>query len=136
MRDPSNVMPNHTASDPLVPLPFRVPASLKLVLQQAADAAGCTVSDVLRSHLILEVGVRLGKRPPRRRPPTPGPVNVANPQLLRALASIGSNLNQIARVLNTGFVNGQPLELIESLVLLRSIESQIQRLANIEARTF
>ena len=125
-------MPTRPASDPLVPLPFRVPASLKRLLQQAAYAAGSTVSDVLRSRLALEAAVPLGKCPPRRRTPLPrGSVNNSDPQLLRALASMGSNLNQIARALNTGTVYGKPLQIIESLVLLRSIESQIQRLADI-----
>lgn len=127
-------MPAHPASDPLVPLPFRVPASLKLALQRAAEAAGSTVSDVLRTHLTLEAVVPLRKRPPRRRLPQHlGSVINADPQLLRALASIGSNLNQISRALNTGLVNGKPLEFIESLVLLRSIEAQIQLMAGIEA---
>ena len=127
-------MPAHHASDPLVPLPFRVPASLKLALQRAAESAGSTVSDVLRTHLTLETVVPLRKHPARRRLPKHlGSVINSDPQLLRALASIGSNLNQISRALNTGLANGKPLELIESLVLLRSIEAQVQRMADIEA---
>ena len=127
-------MPAHSASDPLVPLPFRVPASLKLALQRAAESAGSTVSDVLRSRLTLEAVAPLGKSPPRRRTPRQlGSISDADPRLMRELASIGSNLNQISRALNTGLCIGKPLELIESLVLLRSIEARIQRMAGIEA---
>ena len=125
-------MPARRADDPLVLLPLRVPASLRAVLVEQANAAGSTLSDALRSHLTLAAAKPLGKPVPRRRQPQRlAAVSGADPELVRQVAAIGSNLNQIARAANTVAINGKQIEIIELLVLLRSIERKIDGLPDV-----
>ena len=125
-------MPARRADDPLVLLPLRVPASLRAVLVEQANAAGSTLSDALRSHLTLAAAKPLGKPVPRRRQPQRlAAVSGADPELVRQVAAIGSNLNQIARAANTVAINGKQIEIIELLVLLRSIERKVDCLPDV-----
>lgn len=119
-------MPARRAADPLVTLPLRVSASLRAKLQAQAKEQNCTVSDALRSYLTLEAAKPLGKPAPRRRTPQRlASVSGADPELLRQLTAIGSNLNQIARVVNGHGLAAKPVQALELLTLLRSIELQV-----------
>lgn len=119
-------MARPNSQDPLIPCPVRLPASLVQGLRAQAAAAGCSLSDVLRSHLTLEDAKPLGKPRPRRREPKKlGAVSGADPVLLRELASIGNNMNQLARSVNVGLLGGTPIECVQILVSLRSIEQKI-----------
>nr|WP_270657717.1 MobC family plasmid mobilization relaxosome protein [Aeromonas sp. Y293-4] len=66
--------------------------------------------------------------------PTRRPVRVrdtsndADPVLMRQLAGMSNNLNQIARALNECRLAGSSVQLVELLALLRSIEAQAGRL--------
>jgi hypothetical protein len=57
-------------------------------------------------------------------------VSRSDPELLREVAAVSGNLNQIARAVNTGAVAGTAVQAIELLVLLLSIERQIGVLAS------
>ena len=54
------------------------------------------------------------------------PVPVADPELIRHWAKIGSNINQIARALNQANKVGESVNLVQILGILTSIESQIK----------
>lgn len=62
-------------------------------LDERAERAGMTVSAYMRHQCLGEAGPRAVRRPPVER--------AALAQLLGQLGKIGSNLNQIARALNT-----------------------------------
>jgi hypothetical protein len=119
-------MPARRFEDPLVNVTLKVSQSLRADLQARAKAAQVTLSDILRSHLTLAAAKPLGKAVPHRRPaPKLARASGADPALLRQLAAIGSNLNQIARVVNGQSLAAKPLQALELLTLLRSIERQI-----------
>lgn len=122
-------MPARRVEDPLVNVTLKVSQSLRADLQARANAAKVTLSDILRSHLTLAAAKPLGKAVPRRRPPKLARVSGADPELSRHLAAIGSNLNQIARVVHSQSLAAKPLQALELLTLLRSIERQIGALA-------
>ena len=112
----------------------RVPTSLRNVLAALAVAANITLSDALRAHLSLDAAKPLGNPVPRRRPPAQlGRVSRVDPEFLRQIAAIGSNLNQIARAANAAAAQAAPLQLVELLTLLRSIETQIDALTALDA---
>lgn len=115
-------MPARRVDDPLVTISLKVPGSLRAELEAHAALTSCTLSDVLRSHLTLAAAKPLGKPVPRRRTPRLASVSGADPMLLRQVAAIGSNLNQIARAVNSQSLVAQPLQVLELLTLLRSIE--------------
>jgi len=118
-------MPAHRVPDPLVRLNLRVPKSLRDQLAAQASKAGVTLSDSLRSHLSIEAIKPLGVPVRRSRSVQKlDPAPCADPALLRHLAAIGSNLNQIARAANTAAMTGSPMEFIVLLVLMRSIECE------------
>jgi hypothetical protein len=114
------------AEDPLIPLPVRLPTSLVLSLKAQATDKGTSVSDVLRSHLTLEDAKPLGKPRPRRRDKKLGAVSGADPVLLREIAGIGNNMNQLARSVNAGLLSGTTIQLVHILSILKSIEQEIQ----------
>lgn len=118
-------MPARRVNDPLVTLPLRVPASLRDQLRALAAMQDCSLSDALRAHLTLAAAKPLGKPAPRRRPSAQlASVSGADPALLRHLAAIGSNLNQIARAVNSQRLAVKPLQVLELLTLLHAIEGQ------------
>lgn len=51
-----------------------------------------------------------------------------DPLLLRHVAQMGNNLNQIAKALNTANLNGQTLELLELIQVLNQVDSQLKGL--------
>ena len=118
-------MPAHRVNDPLVSLSVRIPQSLRDVLNAQAIKTGMTLADQFRWHLSLAEMKPLGVPVKRRRltqPPDLAHARCADPALLRSLAAIGSNLNQVARAVNTGAIAGDPMQAIELLVVLRAME--------------
>jgi hypothetical protein len=119
-----------SVDDPLVPLPVRLPKSTVDRLKAQALERDCSVSDVLRAHLTLDAAKPLGKPRPRRREPKElGPVSAADPLLLRQLASLGNNMNQLARAVNAGALAGKPADAVQILIVLRAIEQQLSTIA-------
>ena len=53
-----------------------------------------------------------------------------NPQLLRQLAGIGNNLNQIARIVNQKAKTDTPLDRIAVIAALAGIERELKRIHN------
>lgn len=51
-----------------------------------------------------------------------------DPELLRHVAKIGNNINQIAKVLNSANINGQTLELLELIHVLSEIDEHLKKL--------
>jgi Bacterial mobilisation protein (MobC) len=123
-------MPAKRSLDPLVTLPFRVPLSVRDELTKEATQADCTVSDVLRKRLRLTNAPPLEQKPPRRRKSHElGAVSMTDPVLIRQLAAIGSNLNQLARKVNAGHISGTPIDGAALLVCLLSIDRSVEALA-------
>lgn len=120
-------MPAHRVNDPLISLSVRIPKSLRDVLNAQAIQAGVTLADQFRAHLSLAAVKPLGV-PVKRRRPVPhldlDHARCADPALLRSLAAMGSNLNQVARAVNSGAIAGDPMQAIELLVVLRAMERE------------
>lgn len=117
-------------SDPLIPLPVRLPTSLVRQIRQRAIETGESLSDVLRSHLTLDAARPTGLPSPRRRPrKNLSPVSGKDPELMRQIVGIGINLNQIARACNASNLAGEPINLVQILAVLRSIEQQVEKIS-------
>lgn len=87
--------------------------------QAFAQSKNKNLSDVLRQLIANEMGVkiRLENLPVKKKQ-----IRVSrkvNPELLRALAKIGNNLNQIARWANTYKSNTDALEIIQALLAIQ-----------------
>ena len=103
----------------------RLPASLASFLLAEADDLNLTLSEVLRLKLSdadRSIVVTERKVQKVRREYTP-----ADPDLLRQIAIIGNNLNQIARTLNKAKLTGTPVDLIQNLSVLTVIEQELNK---------
>ena len=129
-------MPAHRVSDPLVSLSIRIPQSLRDRLDKLAKVDGVTLADQVRARLNFDEVKPLGT-PVKRRRAVQHLVHVrsSDPSLLRYLASIGSNLNQVARAVNTGAVAGDLVQSIELLAVLCAIERDFTVLVNSNIRS-
>ena len=107
----------------------RLPEDVATRWKAAAEAAHLNFSDWLRQAVDGGRVVITGKPTPRRRPKLKAPSG-ADPELLRQLASLGNNLNQIARMVNRSALAGQPLDMIDLLAALRGIESRLENIAS------
>lgn len=95
--------------------------------REKAEASGLSVSDWIRGAVDANQQTHLPtprKRPVRVRDTS----HDADPALMRQLAGMSNNLNQIARALNECRLVGTPVHLVEVLALLRSIEGQAAHL--------
>jgi hypothetical protein len=125
-------MPAKRASDPLVMLPLRIPRSFRELIEREAKALGINMSDVMRARLNDPSAPPLGLPVRRRRTRSPaalGTVSKADPKLMRQLAAIGSNLNQLARAVNKGAITGHSLDAASVLVVLLAAEHELARIA-------
>lgn len=121
-------MARPNAEDPLIPFPVRLPTSLAEQLKAEAAAHGCTNSDVFRRYIDLAKAKPLNAPRPIRHQKYTGPVNHADPDLMRALAGIGNNLNQIAHGVNASNLAGEPIARAHILIQLRKIEQMLERI--------
>lgn len=104
---------------------LRLPEATATEWRQRADAADQSLSDWLRQSVDGAAAHQTGQRRHRRRLRT----LTADPELLRELAAQGSNLNQIARVLNSvGLTPGYHAHL---LVELAAIQRELHALAQL-----
>ncbi|KZL28009.1 plasmid mobilization protein [Pseudovibrio sp. WM33] len=97
---------------------LRCTAEEKERLKQQAQEAGLTTSALLRATL--------GLVKPTRRRLTPK----ADPHLVAELSRMGSNLNQIARALNTARAAGETRQLdgLQIITVLTTIDRQLSEL--------
>lgn len=119
-------MPRPTAENPLIPFPVRLPTDLVERLRAEAAASGVTNSDVFRRYLSLADAKPLAQPRPQRAQKYTGRVNHADPDLMRSLAGIGNNLNQLARSVNVSNLANEPLSRIHILSVLRLIEQKLE----------
>ncbi len=92
-----------------------------------ATASGLSVSDWIRAAVDAGQQTHL-PTPQRRSARVRDTSNDADPVLMRQLAGMSNNLNQIARALNECRLIGSPVQVVEVLALLRSIEAEAGRL--------
>ena len=103
----------------------RLPAALASSLLAEAEDLNLTLSEVLRLKLSdadRSIVVTERKVQKVRHEYTP-----ADPDLLRQIAIIGNNLNQIARTLNKAKLTGTPVDLIQNLSVLTVIEQELNK---------
>ncbi|TVQ96924.1 MAG: plasmid mobilization relaxosome protein MobC [Desulfovibrionales bacterium] len=110
-------MPARKVDDPLVVTPVRLPQSVVTQLRAEAEAKGASMSDVLRSRLAHEAVKPLGRPTPRKRAVAAAAPKV-DPVLLRELAKIGNNLNQIGRWCNTYKSEADTVQVLRALVAI------------------
>lgn len=92
------------------------------MIRATASATDRTPSELVRDAVAAYLGQdATGGRKMARRRPTPPPVD---PALLRQVAMIGNNLNQIARTLNAAAKTNEVGNVIGLLGVLVSIDQQ------------
>ncbi len=96
---------------------MRCTASEYSLLVTAAESAGLTIGAFMRQQCLGTPGPRAARRPPIER--------TALAQILGQLGKCGSNLNQIARVLNTG--GDAPPGIADAVSDIRQVCQQIMR---------
>jgi hypothetical protein len=122
-------MPAHHVNDPLISLSIRIRQSLLDVLKTQAIETNVTLADQFRAHLSFAAVKPLGVPVKRKRVVLQiNRAQCADPVLLRNLAAIGSNLNQLARAVNSGAIKGEQQQAIELLVVMCAIERDIAAL--------
>lgn len=121
-------MARPVVQNPLLPFPVRLPADLVTRLRGEAEAAGVTNSDVFRRYLDLADAKPLAKPRPQKAQKYTGHVNHADPELMRVLAGIGNNLNQLAHGVNASNLSGEPIARVHILSVLRSIEEKLDKI--------
>lgn len=92
-------------------------------VRAVAAAAGLSMADFVRRRL-LEVGANTqitDSRPVIRR----SAGCASDPALVRQVAGISSNLNQIARAVNKQALQSQTIQVVELLVVLLAMERQV-----------
>ena len=115
--------PNLTAR-----LTFRLPETVAEEWRQRADLAGLSVSDFVRAAVDTHQATGIaspGKRRPRRN------YTQADPELVRHVAWIGNNINQLARWVNT---NKSGIEAIELLAHINALSSSFSSLLPPQAK--
>ncbi len=115
--------------EPLVTVGVRLPPDLKSRLESEAKERGITKSDVFRSYIDLADAKPLGHLVPQRREKILAEVSGADPQLLRLLASLGNNLNQIAHTVNFAILS---CERVSVLAAMAEIEQSLGAIAKAE----
>ena len=95
--------------------------------RERAAASGLSVSDWIRGAVDTSQQTNL-PTPQRRAARVRDTSNDADPALMRQLAGMSNNLNQIARALNECRLAGSSVQLVEVLALLRSIEAEAAHL--------
>lgn len=110
--------------EPLVACSLRLPQSIVDRLQAEASAHKCSRSDVARAYFDVPADYgrveKTGYSTPVSRPALAKPMK-CDPELVRQLAWIGNNLNQIARRVNeSGLSADNRMSVIEELVRIRN----------------
>lgn len=121
--------------EPLIVVPLRLPVDFVAQIDAQANAAGLSRSDELRKRLISGNSTENAPAVALTGKPTPAKrerlkkASRADPRLLIQLASMGNNLNQIARTLNANVLAGTKTDALAILIQLEALESQLSRLS-------
>lgn len=106
-------------------LAFRLPDDVAESWRSAASAAGLSLSDWVRSQVRVDgVGVLVTNKPRPQKVPKHREHIPADPALVRAVATAGNNLNQIARRLN----RGESIRHGDVFLMLVEIEKRLQEI--------
>jgi hypothetical protein len=107
---------------------FRLPSSVADDWRSAAQRAGMSLSDWVRSQIRSD-GVKpvVTRRPSPQKVPKSREHVPADPALVRAVALAGSNLNQIARKLNMNS-GGESVPSAQILIVLVETERRLQEI--------
>jgi len=92
-----------------------------------AASSGVHMADLVRRRL-LDTGARIQlteSRPTLSREP----VSTIDPALIRHVASIGSNLNQIARAVNRSALQSETIDVIRLLAAMLAVERHLGELS-------
>lgn len=116
-----------TTENPLLPVTVRLPKSMCEQLRAEAETKSASLSDIVRSHIEAQEVKPLGNPRPQKRLKRLPPPSGADPQLLRQLAAIGNNLNQIAMVVNRGDAGFTKTELLLALCHVEQALSSLGR---------
>lgn len=97
---------------------FRLPTHVNQAWRQAAEAADLSLADWLRSQVRVDgvAPVITNKPTPKRGIARSRPFVAADPALLREIAKIGNNLNQLSRAVNRHGAAGYELQILEQLI--------------------
>lgn len=100
----------------LARLAFRLPDHIAESWRQQAEESGSSLSDWVRSKVDAAqiTGIAAPAKKPKRRNYTP-----VDPELLRQVAMIGNNLNQIARSVNNQHSGITAIQVLASLSSMR-----------------
>lgn len=109
-------------------LAFRLPSAVADDWRRQADRAGLSLSDWLRSQ--IDERQQTGIAPPRTRRTRRNYIP-ADPELVRQLAWIGNNINQLARWVNT---NKSGIEAVELLAHLSALSHSFSSLLPQQAK--
>lgn len=123
-------MARPNTDNPLLPITVRLPKSLCDQLRADSEAKRVSLSDIVRTHIEAAEVKPLGNPRPQQRPKKLKPISGADPQLLRHLAAIGNNVNQIANIVNRGEASFTKAEL---LLTLKQIERVLAALGETHA---
>ena len=101
-------------------LAFRLPKTVAADWRKRAASAGVSLSDWVRAQ--VDADQATGVAPPRRRPARSSFIP-ADPELLRHLAALGNNVNQIARKMHAA-TDG--VDRVEWLVELAGVRDELR----------
>lgn len=107
---------NHMSEKKTKLLTMKVDEAEKEKWQKLATSYNMSLSELIRNRLN---NLEMPPQPKKRKIKIPK----VDPELIRQVAAIGNNLNQIARRVNQG-------EKFDIVIELRSIEIQLERLIN------
>ena len=117
------------SDDPLKVCSLRLPTSLVDRIEAAAAFANRSRSDVVRQYLEIpaesSISPTFRPTPSKRQRELARPIR-ADPELLRQLAAIGNNLNQLARQVNSA--GWELIDRVELLAALQEIRFELDRL--------
>ncbi|WP_312283814.1 MobC family plasmid mobilization relaxosome protein [Candidatus Igneacidithiobacillus taiwanensis] len=107
---------------------FRLPEKVAESWKSAAKASRLSLSDWVRMQVGTDKvpAVKTGKPTPAKMPKR-RPAPEADPQLIREVAALGNNLNQIARHLNSGGTYTQASVLIPLLHIEQHLQEILDR---------
>lgn len=105
-----------------VTVSFRLRHEERDELLRQRERSGKSISDFVREA--LEIGRLTGLRAPARR------TRKADPELVKALAKIGNNVNQLAHASNVAVLAGTPVDVARLAAALELTNRQLERVVD------